>query len=98
MLESRFKKKLKQDLEELYPGCMFINVDATTNLRSMVDLIMLTGPYWAGFETKRSSVATKQSNQDYYVDLLDKMSFCAFVSPENKEEILDALVRSIPTP
>lgn len=46
---------------------------------------------WASLECKKSANAAKQPNQEYYVDLMDNMSFSRFVYPENKEEVLSEL-------
>ena len=45
----------------------------------------------ATLEVKRSANAEKRPNQEYYVELMDGMSFSRFICPENKEEVLDAL-------
>lgn len=88
--ERDFQAELKKELEELFPGCLILKTDPT-DIQGISDLLILYQNKWAALECKRSKNASKQNNQDYYVDLLDKMSFCRFIEPENKEEVLHDL-------
>ncbi len=84
-LESVFQASLKRELEDLFPGCMVFKLDAW---QGIPDLIILYRDRWASLECKRSARAPKQPNQDYYVGLMDEMSFSRVIYPENKEEVL----------
>ena len=62
-------------------------------IQGIPDLLVLYKNCWASLECKKSARASKQPNQEYYVGLMDKMSFARFISPENKDEILNELKR-----
>jgi len=42
-------------------------------------------------EVKASETSPEQPNQGYYVEKMNRMSFAAFIFPENEEEVLTAL-------
>ena len=90
MLENKFKTKLISELKKMFPGCLVIHTDPN-EIQGLPDLIILYQDRWAALEGKRSKDAPCQPNQPYYVDLMNKMSFAAFIYPENKEEVLYAL-------
>jgi hypothetical protein len=46
---------------------------------------------WASLEVKASDSSSRQPNQEFYVQLMDDMSFSAFVYPENEKEVIVAL-------
>lgn len=88
MVESKFQRELIQDLEEMLPGALIFKNESKQGLP---DLTVLYGEHWALLECKKSRDSHHQPNQDYYVQLADKMSFSRFVFPENKQEVLDDL-------
>ena len=90
MLENRFKTKLINELEEMFPGCIITHLDPN-EIQGIPDLLILYGDRWAVLEGKKNAKASVRPNQSYYVDLMDRMSFAAFIYPENKDEVLDAL-------
>lgn len=90
MLESNFQANLIRELKRLFPGCIVLKNDAEY-LQGVPDLLVLHGKYWASLECKKNSGARRQPNQEYYVELMDDMSFSRFIYPENKEEVLDEL-------
>lgn len=89
-LESGFQDKLKEELKKLFPGCMIFKMD---QIQGIPDLLILYKDKWASLENKKSAKAKHQPNQDYYVDLMNKMSFSRFICPENKDEVLEELKR-----
>lgn len=90
MAENRFKTNLITELKNLFPGCMVMHLDPN-EIQGIPDLLILYNDRWAVLEGKDYATAKHQPNQDYYVDLMDRMSFAAFIYPENKEEVLDNL-------
>ena len=93
MLESDFQSKLIKELKSRFPGCEVIKNDSNY-IQGVCDLIILFKDKWAMLEVKISKAAKKQSNQEYYVNKYNKMSYAAFIYPENKEIILDELEQS----
>ena len=87
-LESGFQDRLINKLKDLFPGCMVFKMD---QIQGIPDLLVLYRDKWASLECKRSAKAKRQPNQEYYVGKMNEMSFSRFVSPENKEEVLNEL-------
>lgn len=87
MLENKFKTKLIKELKEMFPGCIVAHFDPN-EIQGLPDLLILYGDRWAALEGKRNANASHRPNQDYYVGLMNDMSFAAFIYPENKEEVL----------
>lgn len=90
MLERDFQKKLIDEIKLRFPGCIVTKNDSSY-IQGIPDLLILYKDKWASLECKKSARAKKQPNQEYYVGLMDEMSFSRFVCPENKEDILDEL-------
>ena len=87
-LESGFQDRLRKELKELFPGCIILKLD---QLQGIPDLLVLYGSKWCTLECKQSARAARRPNQEYYVNLMNKMSFSRFVCPENKDIVLDEL-------
>lgn len=94
MLESKFQATLIKELKEMFPGCVVLKTDANYQ-QGFPDLLILFKDRWASLEVKKSITSRKQPNQDYYVELLDELSYAAFICPENKERILDDLSKTL---
>ena len=90
MLESQFDTKLINELKQRFPGCIILKNDANY-LQGVPDRIILWNDKWATLETKKTKNASRQPNQEYYVNKMNEMSFSAFIYPENMEEVLDGL-------
>ena len=90
-LESGFQDRLKRKIEDMLPGCMIFKLDA---YQGLPDLLVLYEDTWFSLECKKSADAHHQPNQDYYVDLMNEMSFSRFVYPENEEEVLNEIFQA----
>lgn len=90
MLERNFQASLIKDLKKIFKGCIVLKVDPNY-IQGLPDLLILYKNKWAALEVKKSPKAVHQPNQDYYVDLMNKMSFASFIFPENKKEVLNEL-------
>ena len=94
MLERNYQSKLIKKLEKKLSGCLVLKND-TNYLQGVPDLLILYKDRWAMLEVKRSANESHQPNQDYYVDMLDHMSYAAFIFPENEEEVLSEVQRAL---
>lgn len=88
--ENNFQSKLKKELKQRYPGCIVTKLDSS-DIQGIPDLLVLYKNKWATLENKRSKNAKKRPNQEYYVQVMDDMSFSRFIYPENKEQVLSEL-------
>jgi hypothetical protein len=88
--ESRFQRHVVDALKQMFPGCVVIKNDPQ-NRQGLPDLLVLFGSRWAMLEVKSSLNSRRRPNQAYYVQMLGQMSFAAFISPENEEEVLNDL-------
>lgn len=89
-IQPRIIKKIKSRL----PGAEIFKVD-TRYKQGSPDLLILHRSKWALLEVKRSAKASRQPNQDWYIEKLNNMSYAAFIHPENEEDILNGLQRAL---
>ena len=87
-LESGFQDSLIKQIKKILPGSMVFKMD---QIQGLPDLLILYKDKWASLECKRTATAKRQPNQEYYVNLMNAMSFSRFISPEHREDILDEL-------
>jgi hypothetical protein len=88
--ESAYQAKLIRKLKDIFPGCVVLKNDPQYQ-QGILDLTLLWERCWAMLEVKASYKAPSQPNQEYYVEQLGRMSFAAFIYPENEDEVLNAL-------
>jgi hypothetical protein len=88
--EAAFQGQLIRKLKNLFPGCVVLKNDPQYQ-QGILDLTVLWGPFWGMLEVKAARDSRRRPNQDYFVELLDDMSFAAYIYPDNEEEVLSAL-------
>ncbi len=90
MLESDFQSNLKHKLKKIFPGCIVFKTPANL-IQGFPDLLILYGKHWACLECKKSRNSSKRPNQNFWVEVLNGMSFARFIFPENEREVLHEL-------
>lgn len=93
-LESKFQSELIKEIKKILPGSIVLKTDPNY-IQGFPDLLILNDNKWALLEVKRDSKSKKQPNQEHYVNTTNQMSFASFIYPENKEEVLNELQRSL---
>ena len=93
-LERDFQAKLIKEIKQIFKGCIVMKNDSSY-IQGIPDLLILYRDKWAALEVKKSATAHHQPNQEYYVELMDEMSYASFVYPENKEEVLYELQQTL---
>ena len=94
MLENKFQANLIREIKNMLPGCIVMKNDSSY-IQGIPDLLILYKDKWASLECKKNARASKQPNQEYYVGMMDDMSFARFICPENKEDILNELCKAL---
>ena len=92
--ERDFQSNLIKKLHDRMPEAIVMKNDSAY-IQGIPDLLILHNDKWAALECKRSATAKHQPNQEYYIDKMSKMSYAAFIFPENETEVLDALQQSL---
>lgn len=94
MLENKFQANLIREIKNMLPGCIVMKNDSSY-IQGIPDLLILYKDKWASLECKKNARASKQPNQEYYVGMMNDMSFARFIRPENKEAILNELYQTL---
>jgi hypothetical protein len=93
-LEREFQATLIEDLRLLFPGCIIQKLNSGYQ-QGIPDLLILWNDRWATLECKKSANETPRPNQPHFVAVMNEMSFSSFIYPENRQEVLDALERTL---
>ena len=95
MLERDFQAKLIKRIEKEFEGAIVLKNDPNYK-QGIPDLaVFFDNGKWAALEVKKSATAPARPNQPYYVEKMNKMSYSAFIYPENEEEILDGMASTL---
>lgn len=86
-----YSYRLRQTLKDRFPGCTILRNDPSSNFQGVPDITILYQDRWAMLEIKRDGKAKRQPNQAFFVDKFNDMSFCAFIHPDNEEDVLNDL-------
>lgn len=89
-LESAFQANLKKDVGLILPGSVMFKLDSS-EIQGIPDQLILWRDRWAILEVKRSANSPFRPNQEYYIDMFNRMSFSSVIYPENKEAVLNAI-------
>lgn len=90
MLESRYQQHVISELERIFPGCLVLKNDESY-IQGIPDLLILWRTRWAALEVKKSADEAYQPNQEYYIDLMNSMSYAATIHPDNEMQVLNDL-------
>lgn len=90
MREVKYQAKLINKLQAIFPDC-FILVNDPSKIQGIPDILILFGNQWAMLEVKITESFYDEPNQYYYVDMFNRMSFAAFIHPQNEEQVLNDL-------
>jgi hypothetical protein len=93
-LERDYQPKLIERLLEMFPGCLILKNDSGY-LQGIPDLTILYRDRWAVLEVKKSESEPYRPNQEFYLDMLNKMSYAARIDPSNELEILSGLQQAL---
>jgi hypothetical protein len=94
MRESVYQAQIIKELKFRFPGCLVLKNDSSY-IQGIPDLIILYNDRWAALEVKTSSIAPVRPNQEYYINMMNNMSFAEFIDPENEQDVLDALQHTL---
>ena len=91
MLESVFQADTVNRIKKLLPGVRVLKNDSGYQ-QGIPDFSIFLGSAWAWLEFKRSANERQQPNQEFFIDWASQNAFGAFIYPENRDEVLKALV------
>lgn len=94
MLEKDFQHSIIQTIKRTLKDCFVFKMDSS-HIQGIPDLLILYKNKWGALEVKKSNTANVQPNQKYYINKLNEWSYASFISPDNKEEVLNELYKAL---
>lgn len=85
--EAAYQAKLIKKLQAIFPTAFILKNDPT-EYQGIPDILILYGSSWGMLEIKLTPTSEVQPNQEYYVDMFNRMSFASFICPETEEQVL----------
>lgn len=92
MLERDFQADTIRRIKRLLPNVQVLKNDSGYQ-QGIPDFSIFYGCAWAWLEFKRSEKADAEPNQPWFVNWASENSFGAFIYPENRDEVLNEMVR-----
>lgn len=88
--ENKYQAHVIIRLRHEFNRCVILKNDPEY-MQGIPDLTVLYNNTWAMLEVKASVDSPVQPNQEYYIAHLNRMSFAAFIYPENEEDVFGGL-------
>lgn len=94
MRELDYQALLISKIRDLLPGCFVIKPDPQ-QIQGFPDLLILYRRRWGALEVKRTKSSPFRPNQEYYLEELGKAAYASVIHPDNEQEVLEELLRSL---
>ena len=104
MKEAEYQQHIVSRIYDILPGeplrDIIVYINDPNYIQGIPDLSVFYQPtaQWAMVEVKMSADARERPNQRWYIEHWGKTIFTAFIYPENEEEVLIELSRSLQQP
>lgn len=94
--ENAYQAELIKKLEAIFSKAdtMILKNDANY-IQGIPDITIFHKDKWAMLECKKDASAPHRPNQEYYVNKADRMSYAAFIYPENEEVVLSEIQQAL---
>lgn len=99
MLERTYQAELIKRLRLRFPGCVILKNDSSY-MQGVPDLTLLWRDRWAILEVKPKAPTSSKDfepNQEWYIEVLNEMSYSACIYPGNEEEVMNEIQHTFTT-
>jgi len=94
-LERDFQGDLIASLRGMVGDFGFVFAMDGNDIQGFPDILILYKGRWAALECKKSSAEPYRPNQEYYIDLINSLSFASVIYPAIEEEVLNDLRKAL---